>query len=345
MTPPHDGPTAVAGDYTRPEVARLVARTLLSLLFLLSAWLKAVDYPSFEVHLLTQVGTGWMATPFLATLLIAIEFALGFYWLNIASANRWFEQATAWVLLFFSAYLGFLWSKQGNGVDCGCMGSALQMNPSEALARNLVAGAFLIIARGERALMPFKIHPTLLASLPLVLAAAATAYTTPPPWGTTPEMMHSRINDDPLFRWGFPYPESEPQIRANSEGNDMDYARQGLGITPKNGRLTTVMSVHCGYCALAADRIGKLSSELPTLNIQIILVGRPQELAPFIQEHKLQSTRIYHPPKVIVQPFVPYGVPEIWFTAADGRKWKLSLRQITPRNVQSLMEEPSTPKN
>jgi hypothetical protein len=332
------------GDYKRPEITRLLARVLLSLLFLLSAWLKAIDYPAFEMHLLTQVGTGWTATPYLATLLIAVEFALGLYWMNIASVNRLFEHATAALLLFFSVYLGILWMKQGNGVDCGCMGSALHMTPTEALARNFVAAALLVLARGQRALLPINLNPSLSGWLMIALALGATAYTTPPPWGSDPISISKPISDAPLFRWGFPYPDKETPFLASSGRKKAENKSREDSLSSSSGRLTAILSIHCGYCARAADRIGKIKYEIPSLNVQLVLIGRPYELTRFIQEHNLQSTHIFHPPKAIVQDYVPRGVPEIWFTASDGRKWTLSLRQLNPRNLEKLLEKRNTPK-
>lgn len=333
---------AIEGDYNRSDILRLLARLLLSLLFLLSAWLKAEDYPSFEVHLLTHVGTGWTITPFLATMLIAIEFALGLHWMNISSASRWLEQATAALLLFFSAYLGFLWWTQGNNVDCGCMGSALHMSPSEALSRNFVAGALLVLARGQRALLPFYLKPTLVNGLTLALALGATAYTTPPPWDTAPVRINKPINDSPLFRWGFPYPDENSPFPAKLGRNKAENTNKVGVLNNSSGRLTAILSVHCSYCALAADRISKLKQEHPEWNIQVILIGRSYELPTFIQEHNLHSTHTFHPPQAILHDFVPNGVPVIWFTAADGRKWTLTLRQVTPDNIEILMQQART---
>jgi len=332
------------GDYKRPEITRLLARVLLSLLFLLSAWLKAIDYPAFEMHLLTQVGTGWLATPYLATLLIALEFALGLYWMNIASVNRLFEHTTSALLLFFSLYLGFLWFTKGNGVDCGCMGSALHMTPSEALAKNFVAAALLVLARGQRALLPINLNPSLSGGLTIALAVGATAYTTPPPWGSAPISISKPISDAPLFRWGFPYPDRETPFLPETGGKIAENKSGKDSLSGSSDRLTAILSVHCGYCAWAADRIGKIKHEIPTLSIQLVLIGRPYELSRFIQEHKLQSTHIFHPPKAIVQDYVPRGVPEIWFTSADGRKWALSLRQLNPRSLEKLLEKSNTSK-
>lgn len=343
---PRDRSARVEGDYIPLEIIRLLARLLLSLLFLLSAWLKAIDYPSFEIHLLTQVGTGWTATPWLASGLIAAEFGLGFYWLNIASVNRRFEQATAALLVFFSVYLGILWLKQGNSVDCGCMGNALSMTPSEALAKNLVAAALLVLTRGQRALLPINLHPYISTGITLALALGATAFTTPPPWGTAPKSINKPINDAPLFRWGFPFPKREAPIPPQKGDlfNEPHENGEVLG-GHSSGRLTAVLSVHCGYCAWAADRIGKLAQEFPYMNIRVVLVGLPYELNSFIHKHNLQSTHIFHPPSVIVQEFVPQGVPEIWFTATDGRQWALTLRQITPANIEKLSKHARAPKN
>lgn len=343
---PRDRSARVEGDYIPLEIIRLLARLLLSLLFLLSAWLKAIDYPSFEIHLLTQVGTGWTATPWLASGLIAAEFGLGFYWMNIASVNRRFEQATAALLVFFSVYLGILWLKQGNSVDCGCMGSALSMTPSEALAKNLVAAALLVLTRGQRALLPINLHPYISTGITLALALGATAFTTPPPWGTAPKSINKPINDAPLFRWGFPFPKREAPIPPQKGDlfNEPHENGEVLG-GHSSGRLTAVLSVHCGYCAWAADRIGKLAQEFPYMNIRVVLVGLPYELNSFIHKHNLQSTHIFHPPSVIVQEFVPQGVPEIWFTATDGRQWALTLRQITPANIEKLSKHARAPKN
>ncbi len=343
---PRDRSARVEGDYIPLEIIRLLARLLLSLLFLLSAWLKAIDYPSFEIHLLTQVGTGWTATPWLASGLIAAEFGLGFYWMNIASVNRRFEQATAALLVFFSVYLGILWLKQGNSVDCGCMGSALSMTPSEALAKNLVAAALLVLTRGQRALLPINLHPCISTGITLALALGATAFTTPPPWGTAPKSINKPINDAPLFRWGFPFPEREAPIPPQ-KGDLLNEPHENGEVHGghSSGRLTAVLSVHCGYCAWAADRIGKLAQEFPYMNIRVVLVGLPYELNSFIHKHNLQSTHIFHPPSVIVQEFVPQGVPEIWFTATDGRQWALTLRQITPANIEKLSKHARAPKN
>jgi len=324
LTPP-ERPSKATADYSLPDTVRVIARLLLSALFLFSAWLKAIDYPAFEVHLLTQAGIGWEAAPLLATLLIATEFTLGFYWLNPVSVQRWFEHATTALLWLFNGYLAYQWWMYGNGVDCGCMGSSLRLNPSEALSRNLVALAMVVLSGSQQPLIPVTMPKWAGIAIPLGLAVALTAVTTPPPWEQTPAAITTPINDSVLLRWTYPYAETGTMVRESVKKNAV-----------RAPRLTAVLSVHCPYCALAADRIVRLRSHLPAVDLHLILIGKPYELPAFVERHKLGTAALYHPPVALVLPFAPRGLPETWLTHPNGRQWSLSLRQIHPQTLQTL---------
>lgn len=117
---------------------------ILSSAFLLSSISKVISPGYFEITLVDQ---GLLASRELAAyatrIFVIIELALGLLLLQNNYYKKIILPATGILLTIFSFYLLFL-SIQGDDQNCGCFSSMIEMNPIEALIKNLILLALLL---------------------------------------------------------------------------------------------------------------------------------------------------------------------------------------------------------
>lgn len=118
------------------------------LLFVASAFLKAVDASEFAVQIAHY---GVVRDPALVRAIayatIAMEAGLGMMLTVGLRAAGWTRLATLAVLAGFSALIVYAWRYQGLS-DCGCFGKYIKMTPGQSLAKNGVLLAMLVGAMG-----------------------------------------------------------------------------------------------------------------------------------------------------------------------------------------------------
>ena len=128
-----------------------VIRIIIALLFLVSAAAKLYPSPyfaitTFEVKQLYPLGFSESLAPFFSRILIGIEFALGFLLLINYYLKRITIPATLLMLAVFTIHLTIVtFVNGGNSGNCGCFGSLLPMTPIEAILKNVVAMALLLL--------------------------------------------------------------------------------------------------------------------------------------------------------------------------------------------------------
>src|SRR5438552_14738720 len=110
-------------------------RILLGATFLLSAYLKLFPIEPFELNFIDLGIANWYTAPFIARLLIGLEFFLGVLLLSGISLRKFTLPATFALLLLFSVYLIVQLITSGDKGDCGCFGTYLQMTPLQSLIK------------------------------------------------------------------------------------------------------------------------------------------------------------------------------------------------------------------
>jgi len=125
------------------EKLPFIARVVISLLFLLSAFAKLYPTPLygitkvFEEGQLIPMGFSNDLVPFISRLIIGFEFFIAFAILQFNYLKKLVVPSTILLLLIFSVDLSidiFI----GNADNCGCFGQLIPMTPIEALIKNIL---------------------------------------------------------------------------------------------------------------------------------------------------------------------------------------------------------------
>lgn len=129
----------------------LIIRIIISALFVVSALAKLYPSPyfaitTFEVKQLYTLGFSEKIAPFFSRILIGIEFALGLLLLSHHFLRRITIPATLLMLVVFTTHLSIItFFSGGNSGNCGCFGELIPMTPIEAIIKNVVAMALLVL--------------------------------------------------------------------------------------------------------------------------------------------------------------------------------------------------------
>lgn len=117
---------------------RYALQIILSVVFLLSAWLKLYPIEPFELTLVDSGIVPWSLAPYVARILIGVEGFIGIALLLNTKNTLPILKSALYLTLFFSVYLLLLWWFRGNDVNCGCFGVEYSMTPIESLLKNAV---------------------------------------------------------------------------------------------------------------------------------------------------------------------------------------------------------------
>ncbi len=122
-----------------------VIRILISGVFLLSAVTKLLPLWAFEKQLVDLGLTDWCWSHYIARLIIALEFAIGFGILQKHFVKRLVIPITVFLLAAFCIHLCIVGAQEGfNDGNCGCFGQLIEMTPLEAIIKNLVTIGLLV---------------------------------------------------------------------------------------------------------------------------------------------------------------------------------------------------------
>ena len=141
-----------------------IIQLLLAIIFLFSAYTKAVGPGFFEITLMDQgVASNRFIAAYMARFFIGLEFALGFLMLFPFYIKQ-LMQFTFFLLGGFTLHLIYLWSI-GDTDNCGCFGEMISMTPEQSIIKNIIMLAI--------ALAVFKTAETkkIKKTIPVVISA------------------------------------------------------------------------------------------------------------------------------------------------------------------------------
>jgi hypothetical protein len=118
---------------------------LLGIVFIYSGYAKLDPIEPFEYTFVDIGLVNWRLAPFVARLLIGLEFLIGALLILNLQLKKFTYKLGIAVLVIFSIYLILLLFLSGNEGNCGCFGTKLVMTPLQALIKNAVMLVFFFI--------------------------------------------------------------------------------------------------------------------------------------------------------------------------------------------------------
>jgi len=242
--------------------------SLLGMVFIVSGYTKLYPIEPFEYTFVDIGIINWQIAPFVARILIGLEFIIGFLLLFNLSLRKIAYKAGISVLCIFCIYLILLISFSGNKGNCGCFGSYIQMTPLQALIKNIVMlGIFFILFKFHNGwILPKKFG----FAITVLFAAAFTL-----PFILNPvELDYSKsylnkIEDNTILPL------------------DSLYKNATLNTPPKslslNKHIIAFLSLTCKHCRIAANKIRIIHERNPKIPFYFILNGDEKDLKTFFE--------------------------------------------------------------
>jgi len=242
--------------------------SLLGAGFIFSGYTKLYPIEPFE-YTFVDIGIGnWKTSPFIARLLIGLEFLIGFLLLFSVNLRKIGYRLGISTLVLFCIYLILLIFFSGNKGNCGCFGSYIQMTPLQALLKNIIMLALFIILYKYHNGWALQRKIRLLIILPVASAFAL-------PFILNPVILdYSEVYlNKPADNYKLPL--------------DSLYNYATLNVPPKtlsqNKHILVFMSLTCPHCERAANKIRIMHERNPYIPFYFVLNGVEKDLKPFFE--------------------------------------------------------------
>lgn len=153
------------------RVVALVLRMALGALFIVSAIAKLIGIDRFEIYIFSFNLLPLTWSMMSARLVIVAELLVGIGLIaNIA--KRLVDTCALLMLVCFTLFLGYA-ALSGRTDSCQCMGSLVEFDPLQSIAKNAVLLLLLVVAMSAR---PWSWRPRWFVWLPVVLAPTVTVF-------------------------------------------------------------------------------------------------------------------------------------------------------------------------
>jgi uncharacterized membrane protein YphA (DoxX/SURF4 family) len=153
------------------RVVALVLRMALGALFIVSAIAKLIGIDRFEIYIFSFNLLPLTWSMMAARLVIVAELLVGIG-LMANIAKRLVDTCALLMLVCFTLFLGYA-ALSGRTDSCQCMGSLVEFDPLQSIAKNAVLLLLLVVAMGAR---PWSWRPRWFVWLPVVLAPTVAVF-------------------------------------------------------------------------------------------------------------------------------------------------------------------------
>ena len=303
------------------KILIIIIRILIGAVFCFSAYTKLHPVEPFEMLFVEMGLSNWEMAPFIARLLISIEFLLGVLMI-FSLIPKITTRLILFVLLFFTGYLIYLLIKEGNSENCGCFGIMIKMNPVESILKNIVLiGLTMVLLFNKTTIaLNWKFNKFLIAGI--VIASLAIPIIINPPdfiihYSRPPERTGYKLNIDEMGSFSF-----QDSTYRLSEGK----------------KVICFFSLKCRFCKLTAQKLTIIQDRIKKpLPIYYVLVGETKDLDKFWAESKS-----YQFPNMIEKPevFFKYSgnsLPAIFLLKNDTVFKKLNFDELSEKEIESFV--------
>lgn len=256
------------------KILLVILCVLLGFVFLVSGFTKGgfpFPYSSpiepFEYTFVDLGIANWQTAPFIARLLIGLEFFIGLLLVFNIKLKKIAYKLGIITLLIFCIYLILLMLFSGNKGNCGCFGQVFAMTPFWALIKNIAMIVIFVILYKYHAGWDNKIATYFL------WANLASALMLPFIWNPV-ELSYSKAYlNKPEENYTIPL--------------DSLYNHATLNVPPKTlsqgKHIIVFMSLTCPHCRIAANKIRIMNERNPNIPFYFVLNGEEKNLKPFFE--------------------------------------------------------------
>jgi hypothetical protein len=247
---------------------------LMGAVFVFSAYIKLYPIEPFELTFV-DLGIGnWQMAPFIARILIALEFLIGFALMLNLLLRKVTYKLSIGILVFFCIYLVLQLIFQGNEGSCGCFGTAIPMTPMQALIKNIIMLVILgVLYKYHEGWNLGKFSRYLFIAC--FLAAGALPFILNPV-----ELDYSKAYLNK--------PEENYKLELDSLYNNAK-----LDVPPRTlsegKHIIAFMSLTCPHCRIAAKKIRIMHERNPEIPFYFVLNGDDEKLKPFFNDTHTDS--------------------------------------------------------
>lgn len=187
------------------RLAALILRMLLGVFFIFSAVSKLIGIDEFEIYVFSFNVLSLNASFLLARIVIVAEILVGLGLL----ANMFKRYVDVFAMLMLVAFTAFLCYAAiiGRTDSCHCMGSFLEIDPTQSILKNALLIVVLLFSMGAK---PWSWHPRWFVWLPVVVAPIVTVFclSCPDNWmfGPSEEVYNEEMFDSVIAPEGELYP-------------------------------------------------------------------------------------------------------------------------------------------
>ncbi|MBK8848202.1 MAG: hypothetical protein IPO27_17360 [Bacteroidetes bacterium] len=244
---------------------------LLSVLFIFSGYTKLFPIEYFEISLLSSKISNWAMAPYMARLMIGLEFAIGLMLLIPGKWQQYALKGSIALLVVFIIYLSILIAIYGNSGSCGCFGETIPMSPLQGILKNVglivMAWAALLLKPNSRIAIPNFVN--------ILLCLCCIIIT----FIVNPILLNPELRNDNT-QVGKPYNLSVLYQHA--------IYKPKVDVT-KGKWLLAFFSTACAHCKLAAKTLAIIQQQNPQVKTFFIVNGDTAKVTKFLDENNCKN--------------------------------------------------------
>lgn len=248
--------------------------SFMGLVFLYSGWTKLAPIEPFEYTFVDIGVANWKTAPFIARLLIGLEFLIGFLLIFGMYIKRFTIKFTSLLLIIFNIYLGVMMLKEGNNGNCGCFGNALAMTPLQAFIKNIIMLVICFVLYKYYEGFNYRKAGKWLAGVSLLTALAL------------PHILN--YVDLDYSKAYLNKPEENFKLELDTLYNNA-YETIPSKTLSEGKHVIAFMSLSCPHCRVAAKKIRLMHEKNPDISFYFVLNGEKEKMKWFYLDTKTEN--------------------------------------------------------
>jgi hypothetical protein len=252
------------------KISFIILSVLLGSTFIFSAYVKLFPVELFELTFVDLGVANWIVAPFLARIMIAVEFFIGFLLFFNLYKNKFTLRFTIIVLILFTVYLFWQLFTEGNSGNCNCFGSYIKMTPLESIIKNIILVALSLIL--------YRFHKGIIWKYSKIFFLVIILSSVTLPFIINPIDLNitEQTSDDTVVNY---------KLDLDVLYNNPKVVEPKMDLR-KGKYIISFMSLTCPYCRIGAYKLHIMKKRNPGIPIFFILNGSNENLKPFLDETK-----------------------------------------------------------
>jgi hypothetical protein len=252
------------------KVFLIILSILVGLIFVFSAYVKLYPVELFELTFIDLGVANWFIAPFIARIMIAMEFFIGLLLISNLFLNKFTLRITIGVLLLFTIYLTGLIIVEGNSGNCKCFGNFISLTPLESIFKNIILIIISLIIYKFHKGIQWKYFKILFVAI-ILSSISAPFILNPIDISTSREILNeSEIN----YKLDLDVLYGNPKVVQPKED-----LRKGKHII-------AFMSLSCPHCRIGAYKMYIIKKRNTDIPMFFVLNGKQEKLQPFFDDTK-----------------------------------------------------------